>query len=211
MREPAGLRRSRLLATVVGFAAVGFAALYLLSDVVEWVQGGFSDSQLWLTLLAEAAIPALVLGLFLLQRPAIGRLGLFSAMAYAYSFVYFTGTVAYALIRDTGNYGDLSEQLQPWMTIHGGIMVLAGLGFGIAVITAGVLPRWTGAVLMAGVVLVAISQNWPAAVQVVAAGIRDLAFAGMGVALLRSARFTPARPRSTTAAGQGGLVRHPMQ
>jgi hypothetical protein len=41
---------------------------------------------------------------------------------------------------------------------------------------------------MAGVVLVALTQNMPAAVGLAAAGVRDTAFAGMGFALLRSRR-----------------------
>jgi hypothetical protein len=170
---------------LVGLTALAFSALYLLSDVIEASQGGFSDGQLWLTLVAEAAIPVFVLGLYVVQRPQIGRLGQLSAVAYAYSFVFFTGTVVYALVHETSNYNDLARELQPWMTLHGAIMVLAGLAFGVAVIRAGVLPRWTAVALMAGVLLVALSQSLPEGPQVLAAGIRDLAFAGMGVALLR--------------------------
>jgi hypothetical protein len=173
-------------ARLVGLAALVFSALYLLSDLVEAIQGGFSDGQLWLTLVAEAAIPVVVVGLYAVQRPQIGRLGQVSAVAYAYAFVFFTGTVVYALVNGTPDYDALSKDLQPWMTIHGAIMVFAGLGFGVAVITANVLPRWTAAALMAGVVLVALSQNLPEGVQVLAAGIRDLGFAGMGAALLRA-------------------------
>jgi hypothetical protein len=93
--------------------------------------------------------------------------------------------VVYALVDGTGNYTALSHDLQPWMTIHGAVMVLAGLGFGLAVIRAKVLPRWTGIALMAGVVLVSLSQALPEGPQVLAAGIRDLGFASMGAAILR--------------------------
>ncbi len=72
------------------------------------------------------------------------------------------------------------------MTIHGAIMLLAGLGFGYAVIRARVLPAWTGAALMVGVVLVVLTQGTAEGVQLIAAGIRDLGFAGMGAALLRA-------------------------
>jgi hypothetical protein len=170
--------------TRVGLAALVFSVLYLLSDAVEAIQGGFSPGQLWLTLVAEAAVPAFVIGLYLVQRPAIGRLGLLSAAAYAYAYVYFTGTVVYALVNATDDYQALSHALQPWMTIHGAIMVLAGLAFGVAVIKAGLLPRWTGITLVAGVVLVAASQTLPEGPQLLAAAIRDLGFAGMGASLL---------------------------
>jgi hypothetical protein len=164
-------------AALVGLTALAFSALYLVSDVIEALQGGFSGGQLALTLIAEAAIPVFVTGLYLVQRPQIGRLGRLSAAGYAYSFVFFTGTVVYALIDGTSDYTTLSHDLQPWMTIHGAVMVLAGLGFGIAVIRAKVLPRWTGIVLMAGVVLVALSQTLPEGPQVLAAAIRPRTWA----------------------------------
>jgi hypothetical protein len=181
-------------ALLVGLTALTFSALYLLSDLIEAIQGGFSTGQLWLTLLAEAAIPLFVIGLYVAQRPQIGRLGLLSAIAYAYAFVFFTGTVVYALIDGTRDYSALANDLRPWMTIHGAIMVLAGLGFGIAVINAGVLPRWTATALIAGVILVALSQTLPAGPQVLAAAIRDLGFAGMGTALLRAGAVSGYRP-----------------
>lgn len=172
-------------ARLIGLAALAFSALYLLSDFIEAIQGGFSAGQLWLTLVAEAAIPVFVIGLYMIQRPQIGRLGRLGAGGYAYAYIFFTGTVVYALTNRISDYETLSHDLRPWMLIHGAIMVLAGLGFGYAVIKARVLPRWTGITLMAGVVLVAFSQNLPEAAQVLSAGIRDLGFAGMGAALLR--------------------------
>jgi hypothetical protein len=135
---------------------------------------------------AEAAIPVLVLGFFAAQRPRIGRLGLLSALAYAYAFVFFTGTVVYALVNSTSDYSALNHDLGALMTLHGAIMVFAGIGFGIAVARAGVLPPWTGLALGVGVVLVAATQTAPEGIQLVAAAIRDLAFAGIGLALLRS-------------------------
>ena len=171
-------------ARLVGRTALAFSALYLLSDVIEALQGGFSDAQLWLTLVAEAAIPVFVIGLYGVQRPQIGRLGQISAVAYAYAYVFFTATVVYALVDQTSDYQALSHDLQPWMTLHGTIMVLAGLGFGLAVIRAAVLPRWTAVALMAGVVLVALTQNLPEGPQLLAAGMRDLGFGAMGAALL---------------------------
>jgi hypothetical protein len=176
------------VARLVGLSAVLFSALYLVSDVIEAIQGGFSDGQLWLTLVAEAAIPVFIVGLYSVQRPQIGRWGLFSALAYAYAYVFFTGTVVYALIAGTGDFDALSHALSPWMVIHGAVMVFAGIGFGYAIIKAGVLPGWTGMTLIAGVLLVSVSQGLPESGQVVAAGVRDLAFAGMGAALIQTYR-----------------------
>lgn len=171
-------------APLVGLAAVVFSALYLISDLMELSQGGFSTSQLLVTYAAEAAIPLFVLGLYAGQRPRIGRLGLASALVYAYTFVYFTSTVVYALIERTSDWQALEQRLGVWITIHSVLMIVAGIGFGTAVIRAHVLPRWTGATLIAGMLLMAATVNLPAPAQTASAGIRDLAFAAMGAALL---------------------------
>jgi hypothetical protein len=172
----------------IGLAALVFSALYFVSDAVEAAQEGFSVSQLWLTLVAEAAIPVFIVGLARVHRRSFGRLGWAGAWAYAYSYLFFTGTVVYALVRHTETYAELSRQLGPAMLVHGAVMVVAGIAFGAAVLRARVLPPWTAAALMAGVVLVALTQTLPAAAGLAATALRDGAFAGMGVALLRSRR-----------------------
>ena len=172
------------LARAVGLAAVIFSGIYFLSDVIETIQDGFSGPQLVLTLVGEAAIPLFVMGLYVAQRPEIGRLGLISAIGYAYSFVFFTSTVVYAIVNSTADYSTLTGDIGASMTAHGAIMVIAGVGFGLAVIRAGVLPSWTGVALAAGVVAVAATQIAPSGVQLMAAGIRATAFVGMGCALL---------------------------
>lgn len=182
-RWPAlGARGSVLL----GLAAAVFSALYFLSDVIEASQGGFSDGQLWLTLVAEAAIPPIVLGLWWVQRDRVGRLGAISAAAYAYAFVFFTFTVVYALVDGTPDYDALGDDLGLLMTLHGAVMLVAGVGFGIAVARGGALPAWTGYALAVGVVLVVAAQGAPEGMQLVAAAVRDLGIGAMGLALVRS-------------------------
>jgi hypothetical protein len=190
-------------AKALGLSALAFSVLYLLSDVVEAVQGGFSEAQLWMTLVAEAAIPVVVIGLYVVQRPQMRWLGRASALVYAYAFVFFTGTVAYALVEGVSDYATLSSDLAPWMTIHGALMVLAGSCFAYAVVIARVLPRWTGFVLMAGVILVAASQGASEPLQVLAAGIRDLGFAGMGLALMGHGAKSPRHTRAASPVADG--------
>jgi hypothetical protein len=170
-------------ARLVGSLAVVFSALYFVSDAWELAQGGFSRGQLWLTLLAEAAIPVFVVGLAVLQRPRLGRLGRISAWLYAAAYVVFTGSVVVALVNHTRDYDALTKDLGPLMLVPGAVMVAAGLGFGVAVLRARLLPAWTAVVLGLGVVLVAVLQSLPGPL-LVAAGIRDLGFAGMGAAVL---------------------------
>ena len=172
------------LTPVLGAAAVVFSALYFLSDVLELVEGGFSTPQLLLTYGAEAAIPVFVLGLYAVQRPHIATLGLVGAVGYAYAYVFFTGTVLLALVNQSPDWDALVGDLAPWVTVHGLLMLAAGSAFGVAVVRAKVLPRWTGQTLVAGVALVALASFLPAPVQVLCAGVRDLAFAGMGLSLL---------------------------
>jgi hypothetical protein len=179
---------SSSLAALVGWATVGFSVLYLLSDLLELAQGGFSTPQLLMTYVAEAAIPMFVLGLYAVQRPWIGWPGLVSAVVYAYTFVYFTSTVVYALVERTSDWQSLEQRLGVWLTVHSVLMLLAGVGLGIAVIRARVFPRWTGAALIAGMLLMVITSGLPAPAQTASAGIRDLAFAAMGATLLARRR-----------------------
>ncbi len=177
---------------LIGWAAIAFSVLYWLSDLIEVSQGGFSSGQLWLTLIAEAAIPPVVIGIWWLQRDRLGRLGALSAWAYAYAFVFFTFTVVYALVDGTPDYDALTDDLGLSMTLHGAIMLLAGIGFGVAVARAGLLPAWTGYTLAVGVALVVATQTGGDGIQLVAAAVRDLGIAAMGAALLeRRGGWTP--------------------
>ena len=126
--------RGRTGPLLLGLAAVGFTAVYLISDLIEVAQGGFSTFRLSLTYAGEAAIPLFVIGLYAVQRPRIGRLGFLGAIAYAYSYVFFTSTVVYALIAGTPNYEALVKVFGAWMTVHGLIMLVGGLAFGLAVV-----------------------------------------------------------------------------
>ena len=169
---------------LIGAVAVVFSLLYLASDVIELLQGGFSTPQLALTYAAEVAIPFFVLGLYVVQRPRIGRIGLIGALAYAYAFVFFTSTVVDALVDHTSDWSALSDRFGAWIAIHSVVMVVSGVMFGVATIRARVLPRWTGMTLILGMLLMTVATALPDGAQTAAAGVRDLAFAGMGASLL---------------------------
>jgi len=47
-------------------------------------------------------------------------------IAYAYSYVFFTSTVVFALADGTPNYEALTKVFGGWMTLHGLVMVLGG-------------------------------------------------------------------------------------
>jgi hypothetical protein len=187
--RPLGRRASLLVlpadvVSLIGVAAVAFSTLYLLSDLIELAQGGFSTAQLVLTYISEAAIPLFVIGIYAAQRPNIGRLGLIGAVGYAYTFVFFTSTVVFALVQHTSDWSALENEMGGWIAIHSVLMVVTGLVFGYAVVRAGVLPRWAGAALMLGMLSMVVATAFPDVVQTGAAAVRDIAFAGMGAALL---------------------------
>jgi hypothetical protein len=59
--------------------------------------------------------------------------------------------------------------------------------FGVAVARAGILPRWTGILLIIGVILNVLLglSTLPEASQIAGSTIRNIAFVGMGAAALR--------------------------
>ena len=87
------------------------------------------------------------------------------------------------------------------MIVHGAVMVVAGLGFGFAVLQARLLPAWTAVALMAGVVLVAAAQGLPESAKLTAAAVRALGLGGMGAGLLRTTPRTPSISRSILETG----------
>jgi hypothetical protein len=186
--EPGPVDPPTALAKSVGVAAIAFSVVYLASDIVEIGQGGFSTFRLALTYAGEAAIPLFVLGLYAVQRPHIDRRGLFGAAAYAYSYVFFTSTVVYALVTHTADYQGVTKAFGAWMIVHGLIMLIGGVAFGLAVVRARVLPRWTGLCLAVGVVLVASASGLPTVVRTIAEAVPAAAFVGMGTALVRGSR-----------------------
>ena len=107
---------SATLSVSVGLAALIFSVLDFVSDVVELGQGGFSPGQLVLTYVAEAAIPIFVIGLYAVQLPRVGWLGLAGAIVYAYAFIYFTGTVLLALVTGIRDWSALHDTLGPGWT-----------------------------------------------------------------------------------------------
>jgi hypothetical protein len=176
----------RTLVRVTALAAIVVPSVYLASKVVETLEGGeFSDLRLVLTYLGEAGLPFVLLGLWAVQRPAAGGAALLGSVLYAYAFVFFTGTVVYALAADAPDWPAVVDRFGPWLTVHGVVMVAGGLLFGLGVARAGVLPPWTGVTLAVGVVLVALTSPAPDAARALAAALPNVALVAMGWSVLR--------------------------
>jgi len=129
-------------------------------------------------------MPFVVLALYGLHRARLGVLGLVGAGAYGYAFLFFSGTVLYALAAGAPDWAAVVEGFGPWMTAHGVVMVAGGTALGAAVVRSAAFPRWTGVCLAVGVVLVAAASGLPTAARATAAVLPAVALAGMGVAVL---------------------------
>ncbi|NJR56576.1 MAG: hypothetical protein HC768_19730 [Acaryochloris sp. CRU_2_0] len=162
-------------------------ALHIISDVLEWTSGGFSRFQLLINYLGFLPIPFLMLGLYVLQRPKIGWIGLLGAILYSVAFIYFTHTTLYAFEESIPDYEMLWQHLGGVYTFHGGLMFADGLLFGLAALRANVL--WRGAVVLflIGIILNLVLSLFPLPeiLQIAGSTVRNLGLMGMGVGLMR--------------------------
>ena len=176
------------LRLIISLTAIISPLLHILSDLLEVFGGGFSAIQLWINYLAFLPIPFMMVGLYAFQRPRVGWLSLVGAIAYGTSFIFFAGTTLYALVAKTADYPTLIEELGSIYTFFGGLMVAGGILFGIAAIVAGVFPKWTGWLLILGVSLNLLFSllAFPELSHIFASMVRNMAFIGMGNAILRT-------------------------
>ena len=179
------------LPLIIGWIAIISPLLHILSDLLEVFGGGYAASQLWINYLAFLPIPWLMIGLYAFQRPRSSWMSLTGAGFYGTSFIFFAGTTLYALVSKTANYSTLLDELGSIYTFHGGLMVAGGILFGVAVIKARVLPRWTGWLLIIGVSLNLLFRllAFPDLSQIIGSIVRNIAFVGMGLAILQRKRI----------------------
>jgi hypothetical protein len=121
-------------------------ALHAVSDIMEWIGGGFSRAQLIVNYAGFLPMPFMMIGLHALQRSKAGWTSLTGAVLYGIAFIYFTHTTLYALDGGFRDYETLWAHLGPVYTLHGGLMVAGGLLFGMAALRADVL--WRPAVII---------------------------------------------------------------
>src|ERR1044071_3511608 len=143
---------NRSLKTAIALMAIVAPAVHLLSDAMEWC-AGFSPAQLWINYAAFVLMPFMIMGLYAVQRPKIGLIGLAGAVFYGISFIYFTHTTLYAIEGSVAAYETLWNKLGVVYTIHGGLMIAGGLLFGFASLKAKVLWRWAIAIFILGIIM----------------------------------------------------------
>lgn len=174
------------LRRLVGVTAVLAPLLHSLTDIMELLQHGFSSAQLWLNYLAFLPMAWLLFGIHAVHERDPGPLGLAGAVLYGAAFSYFAFTALYAIERRIPTYAALWQELGTAYTMHGGLMVAGGALFGIAVLRAGWLPRWTALLFLAGLALSVLLQlsSAPEILQVTGSFLRNAGLVGMGGALL---------------------------
>lgn len=185
---------TRTLHWVIAITAIIAPILHFLSDVLEWASGGFSRVQLLINYYAGfLPMPFLMLGLYIVQRPRIGWVGLIGSVLYGIAFIYFAHTTLYALEESIPDYETLWRKLGGVYTFHGGLMVVGGAMFGLDSLRTRVL--WQGAI---GLFVVGIILNLglallplPDILQTLGSSVRNLGLITMGIGVMRKPVVLP--------------------
>ena len=172
----------RQLHQLIGLAAILAPAVHTLTDVAEWTYGGFSAPLLWANYLAFLVIPFLMVGLYAVQRPRIGSVGLVGALLYGASFIYFAHTSMFALTERVPDYQTLWQILGAVYTMHGLMMVIGGIAFGVATYRASFFPVWTPVIFLSGIALNVLLTLADAdeLFQTLGSTLRNIGLIGMG-------------------------------
>ncbi len=187
-----GLNRSRWFRCCVGTAAIVAPALHSITDVMEWWSGGFTDTQLWLNVLAFLAMPVLLLGIYAVFDPRPPRISLAGAILYGVSFAYFLFTTLYAISRDIPDYATLWSRLGTPYTVAGGLMVLGGVLFAVGALSSStlpVVPIWfflIGIVVNLGLAML----PGPEILQTLGSGLRNVGLMLIGYAIVSERNST---------------------
>ncbi len=172
---------------ILAITAIIAPTLHTLSDLLEWSNSGFSQIQLLINYAGFLPIPFLMLGLYAMQRPYIGWPGLLGSVLYGVAFIYFIHTTLFALERSVPNYEFLLEKLGGAYTLHGGLMVIGGLRFGLASLQARVLARGAVSLFVIGIWLnfgIAFLPL-PDIFQILGSLVRNVGLIAIGIAMMR--------------------------
>ncbi|MEZ6010071.1 MAG: hypothetical protein R3F05_20240 [Planctomycetota bacterium] len=172
---------------LTGVGAIVAPALHSATDVMEWMNGGFTRLQLLLNYAAFLPLPAIMLGLHAAQHGRGRWPSLLGALGYGFAFVYFAHTTLLALESDLPTYEDLWVRLGVTYTWHGALMIASGVAFGIASLRARVYPTWACSAFLAGlgVNFTLALLPLPDLLQTVGTLMRNAGLAGMGASLVQ--------------------------
>lgn len=185
-----GLKKinNKILYFLIGIGTIAVHFLHILTDLIELAYG-FSNFQLILTYIAFLFIPFVILGLYAVQWPKGGWLGLIGSILYIISFIYFSGTALYAIDsmqNGNSNYEIIYNELGTLYIFNGGLMVIGGIMFGLSVIRAKIFPYITGILLIVGLLINALVAFLPInpMFQIIGSIVRNIGLMGMGIAIV---------------------------
>ena len=148
-----------------GVAATLAASLWILTEIMEIVSGGFSPVQLTLTLIAFVILPFAVLGFHAAQASKGGRISLIGAVCFAGAFIVWSGVTMLDMVLNTKTEMDIigGGDVQKILFGIGSLLTVVGsIVFGIAALRAEVFPRWTGIILILGGLCPLVVSLFPA-------------------------------------------------
>jgi hypothetical protein len=191
-----------------GLTAILAAGIWMLTEIMEIVSGGFSPVQLSLTLVAFVMLPFGVLGFHAAQASKGGWMSLIGAVCFAGAFILWSGVTMLDVVLKTKTEmeiiggGDI-EKIIFW--IASVLTVVGSTVFGIAALRVDVFPRWTGIALILAAVFFLVLSLFQ--VPMVVWNIINVVTC---VALIRMGWVLWLRPvESTAASGALGFRRSP--
>jgi hypothetical protein len=130
------------------------------------------------------AMPFVVAGLCMAQRPRIATIGQAGALTFAAACPLGAFVVLYALVAGIGDATALPTELGGLVWAAQAAFVPGGVAFGAASYVRRFLPRWACGSFVLGLLLVIPTLGTPAGFQLVVLGLVDLGILGMGLSLL---------------------------
>ena len=154
-----------------------------ITDSIELFQSGLSSFQMVLTYICMALIPFAVMGLYVIDSRKGGPVYLIGAFLIAVSYVYFSGTAAYVLAEKMKDYGLLVEKLGFMYRLHGVILVVGGICFGIALLRSRLSHPIIAYGILAGSLISLVTGVFHLSEQLFIVGnyLRNIAFVSLGI------------------------------
>lgn len=143
-----------------GLATIIAAGMWILTEIMEIVNSGFTPVQLTLTLIAFVILPFGVLGFHAAQAARGGWMSLIGAVCLASSFIVWSGFTMLEMVLKAGIETNIASGSNVEKTLLGIGILLMLVGqtvLGIAVMRADLFPRWTGIILILGAALCLVS------------------------------------------------------
>jgi len=172
-------------------AAAAGGALWIVSEAVEIAGGGISSPSMALLIAGCLLLAAGVPALHRAQAHRAGALSLAGAamLSVATALEALTDTIGWG----ADNVEDIQAETGPLIPVFGVLLVLGGIALGTAILRAGVLPRWTGILLIAAPPLLPVvnAAGLPEELTSVAKSLIGLAILGGAMAALSAQRHRP--------------------